>query len=102
MMELFHSRGGFMKFSFEYKHEFEVPKNREDEAINNFTDENIRKILENLNHWCMRNIYNPIPNVFTDYPYVTGITVQEAKKGLITSCPHCGESFVKRVKHIIA
>ena len=52
--------------------------------------------------YCERDIYKPVKHMTTPIPYVTGITIDEAKKGLITSCPHCGKSYIRNVSIMYA
>ena len=42
---------------------------------------------------CANNIY--LPHKYRDHDTVYGITIEDAGKRLITSCPHCNYSFVE-------
>jgi len=43
---------------------------------------------------CSKNIYEPHPRPTPHDPnYVTGISVEEAGRGVITGCPHCNATY---------
>ncbi len=52
---------------------------------------NFAPALDGTCYHCRRNIYVPIKG---PAGYITGITVEQAGKELITGCPHCHYSFV--------
>lgn len=42
---------------------------------------------------CNTNIYEQKEQSYKDRKWLTGISVEEASKSLVTGCPHCNRSY---------